>query len=290
MTHQPFGVTAEQVAFFQREGYLVLPDFASAEEVAALLARADELLRAFEPSANPSVFSTTKQTETSDEYFLRSANNVSFFLEPGALDAHGQLRVPRHLAVNKIGHALHDLDPVLGPWSRSAKVAALLRALGLARPLPMQSMYLCKPPVHGGVVVPHQDSCFLDTEPDSCHGLWVALEDAGRENGCLWAVPRSHKGGVRGRFVLDEHRKTLWSGGVPPEYPPFGEDSQSGWVPLEANAGTAVLLHGATVHASAANTSLASRHAYSVHYVDAEATWQPTNWLQRDEDFPAVAL
>jgi ectoine hydroxylase-related dioxygenase (phytanoyl-CoA dioxygenase family) len=42
-------------------------------------------------------------------------------------------------------------------------------------------------------VVPHQDSTFLYTEPRTCTGLWLALEDATINNGCLWAIPGSHK-------------------------------------------------------------------------------------------------
>lgn len=43
------------------------------------------------------------------------------------------------------------------------------------------------------VVVPHQDSTFLHTEPlGRLLGLWIALEDATLENGCLWFIPGSH--------------------------------------------------------------------------------------------------
>lgn len=45
----------------------------------------------------------------------------------------------------------------------------------------------------GGEVVPHQDNSFLYTEPSTCTGLWLALEDAKTINGCLWAIPGSHK-------------------------------------------------------------------------------------------------
>lgn len=45
----------------------------------------------------------------------------------------------------------------------------------------------------GGEVVPHQDNSFLYTEPRSCTGLWLALEDANITNGCIWAIPGSHK-------------------------------------------------------------------------------------------------
>ena len=97
-------MSPEQAASFHEHGYLVLPGFADQATVQALLARGEHLLRGFQPEAHPSVFSTTRQTETSDEYFLASANNISFFLEEGALSQVGTLTRPKHLCVNKVGH------------------------------------------------------------------------------------------------------------------------------------------------------------------------------------------
>lgn len=54
----------------------------------------------------------------------------------------------------------------------------------------------------GGEVVPHQDNTFLYTEPTTCVGLWLALEDATKENGCLWALPASHKGELWASLVV----------------------------------------------------------------------------------------
>ena len=56
-------------------------------------------------------------------------------------------------------------------------------------------------PKIGGEVRPHQDSTFLATDPPSVVGLWWALEDATKQNGCLWALPGSHKDGVARRFL-----------------------------------------------------------------------------------------
>ena len=44
------------------------------------------------------------------------------------------------------------------------------------------------------VVVPHQDGTFLFNEPLKIMGVWIALEDATIENGCLWFIPGSHTG------------------------------------------------------------------------------------------------
>lgn len=43
--------------------------------------------------------------------------------------------------------------------------------------------------------MPHQDNSFVYTDPPSCTGLWMALEDSTTVNGCLWAIPGSHKSG-----------------------------------------------------------------------------------------------
>lgn len=44
------------------------------------------------------------QTKTSNDYFSESANNVSFFFEENAFNEEGQLRQPKALSINKMGH------------------------------------------------------------------------------------------------------------------------------------------------------------------------------------------
>jgi phytanoyl-CoA hydroxylase len=88
-----------------------------------------------------------------DAYFLDSASEINFFFEEKAFNEQGQLQTPKALAVNKIGHAMHDLDPVFSAFTRSQPVAAVVRSLGFQRPLPVQSMYIFKQPSIGGEVV-----------------------------------------------------------------------------------------------------------------------------------------
>lgn len=47
-----------------------------------------------------------------DNYFLDSASQINFFFEEKAFDESGKLQQPKELSINKIGHAMHDLDPV----------------------------------------------------------------------------------------------------------------------------------------------------------------------------------
>ncbi len=44
------------------------------------------------------------QASKTDQYFLDSASNVSFFFEEEAFDAGGGLRQAKALSINKIGH------------------------------------------------------------------------------------------------------------------------------------------------------------------------------------------
>jgi len=191
-------IALEQAAeSFRRDGYVVLRGFASPEECQGMLSCMARLIDKWEPGAEKkmSVFRTDSAQESaqgSDDYFLSSADKVRFFLEPGAADdATGALRpgVAKATALNKVGHALHELVPAFRDYAHSAKVQRLVGALGLRAPDLVQSMYIFKQPRIGAPVTPHQDSCFLKTEPLSCVGLWLALEPANESNGTSTLAP-----------------------------------------------------------------------------------------------------
>jgi phytanoyl-CoA hydroxylase len=274
------GANMSRADDFERQGYLVLPGFAPAAACDALKARAEELVAAFQPET-VSIFTTHEQTRTSDEYFLSSGDKVRFFFEENAFKPDGSLRQDKALSINKIGHALHDLDPLFHQFSRVPALAALASELGLKQPLLLQSMYIFKQPHIGGEVNSHQDSTFLYTEPLTCLGFWFALEDATVENGCLWALPGGHKERLRKRFLRAPGGGTTFQVLDPTPMP------EQGFVPLEVKKGTLVVLHGQLPHKSGANTSPKSRHAYSVHCIDATARYPRDNWLQRAPDMPA---
>ncbi|HEX7839401.1 MAG TPA: phytanoyl-CoA dioxygenase family protein [Kofleriaceae bacterium] len=263
---------------YERDGFLILPRFVDPAACDALIARAAELVRGFRPE-RLSIFSTRDQTRVSDDYFLGSGDQIRFFLEEGAVGPDGSLARPVTRSINKIGHALHDLDPVFSRFSRSPRLAELVAMLGVARPLLLQSMYIFKQPFIGGEVAAHQDHTFLWTDPPSALGLWFALEDATVDNGCLWALPGGHREPPRKRF----HRAP---GGTAFEILDDRELPQGGMIPLEAPRGTCIVLHGLLPHRSGPNRSPLSRQAYTLHVIDARAHYRSDNWLQRGPDLP----
>jgi phytanoyl-CoA hydroxylase len=273
-------LTRAQMQRFEKDGYLVLRDFVEAETCDRLRERAEQLVRDFDPRGIVSIFSTREQTRTSDDYFLDSGDKIRFFFEENAFNDNGSLRQTKEHSINKIGHALHDLDSVFDKFSRRADIHSLVRELGFRDPLLLQSMYIFKQPNIGGEVTCHQDGTFLFTEPLRVLGLWFALEDATIENGCLWAIPGGHKAGLKSRFLRADGGGTR-----------FETFDESAWpeeklVPLEVEKGTLIVLHPLSPHLSRENGSSKSRHAYTLHIIDSSARYPKENWLQRSAEMP----
>ena len=252
-------------------------------------------------------------------------------------------------ALNKVGHALHlpshmrggeqfdgepleqvngsptnDDDDKQNPFYRyctSGKLRSLLgQELGSScwrDPVVPQSMYIFKQAIRGGAVQAHQDSTFLFTTPyQSCGGLWLALDDATIDNGCLWVRPMSHREPLRRQYVRNpdyfEHEYNNATASNEQHSPPpklimkdlqqqqQQHDNEStmspmdletvtphdllrlGWLPLECQAGDLLIFYGTLDHLSLPNTSpTAPRRTFQLHIVEGcGVTWSPSNWLQ----------
>ncbi|MBT9489251.1 MAG: phytanoyl-CoA dioxygenase family protein [Rubrivivax sp.] len=273
-------LTPDQIRHCHDQGFLVLPGFHDAATLAAVRDRSLAIVDAFDAEGETAVFSSRERALTSDAALIASGSGVHCFFETEAFGADGRLNRDKQLAVNKIGHAMHDLDPVFHRFFRDPRGAAICAGLGLQRPLLWQSQVIFKPPGIGGEVRWHQDASFFDTTPQTVTTFWYALEDATRDNGCLWVQPGGHRGPLRERFVRDGDRLQMEALDDTP-WPTTADG-----VPLEVPAGTLVVFHGLLPHGSAANRSAVSRLACTLHVTDGAAAYSPRNWLQRTDTLP----
>jgi len=136
----------------------------------------------------------------------------------------------------------------------------------------MQSMLFIKSEGKPGQAW-HQDEYFIPTRDRSLTAVWIALDDATVENGCLWVLPGSHRRGV----LYPTHPQTdpRFDCTVEAYEFPYGDDEA---VPVEIPAGTALIFNGYLLHRSLENSG---RHGYrralANHYMSAESLlpWRP---------------
>ncbi|XP_051892858.1 phytanoyl-CoA dioxygenase domain-containing protein 1 isoform X2 [Pristis pectinata] len=228
------------------------------------------------------------KAQGSTDYFLTSGDKIRFFFESGVFDSKGDFLKPKEKSLNKIGHALHALEPAFKNLTYSLKVQKVAQKLGLQEPVIVQSMYIFKQPRIGGEVTPHQDATFLYTEPPgNVIGFWIALEDATEENSCLWFIPGSHRAPITRRMVRSPK-------GEFPLIKFIGQESNypdNEFISVPVKKGGLILIHGQVVHKSSLNMSDKSRHAYTFHIMESRGThWSEENWLQPTPELPFPLL
>lgn len=122
----------------------------------------------------------------------------------------------------------------------------------------MQDMALLKPPGGGREKPWHQDNAYFTLEPGTpIVGVWIALDEATAENGCMHILPGTHREGPVVHFLrrdwqvcddeVDRNRDTM--------------------IPLEP--GGALFFHGLLQHGTPANRTSRRRRAVQLHYVPA---------------------
>lgn len=261
---------------YQQQGYIVLNELFSLAQVQLLQSAALAIVDDFDPASTRSVFSTKHDEKTSrDDYFLSSDDKIRCFFEEEAFSSAGELQQSKHLSINKIGHALHSLNPVFNHFCQSNVIASLAEDLGVIKPEIRQSMYIFKQPKIGGVIRWHQDATYFYTSPQSVVTFWLAIEDATIQNGCLQIDKRGANFPLKEQFKRYENDTTELAMLETIEWPANGRA-----LPLEVKAGSLIAFNGVLPHFSDANRSNKSRHAFTLHITSSQAQYSKHNWLR----------
>ncbi|MDU0355817.1 phytanoyl-CoA dioxygenase family protein [Paraglaciecola aquimarina] len=268
-------LSAAQLNIYQEQGYIVLPELFTVQEMDKLRTAANEIVDDFDPESTRSVFSTKDHSKTKDDYFLSSGDKVRCFFEENAFDQNGNLSQEKSLSINKIGHALHTKNPVFKEFSHDQRIKSIALALGLVKPQIHQSMYIFKQPRIGGVIRWHQDATYFFTKPISVITYWFAVEDATIKNGCLQVQNGGEPIPLKEQFCRypDDSTELKCLHNLPW---PKDEDAKA----LEVKKGSLVVFNGLLPHFSAPNLSDTSRHAFTLHVTCSNTAYAKENWLQ----------
>lgn len=170
----------------------------------------------------------------------------------------------RELGVFKLHHP-HELFPFFEELGKQYPgLEAVCDLLGEDVDMIAQQVIM-KPPFHGQWQPYHQDGHYFGFKPSAGCGVWIALDEARVENGCLWVVPGSHK------FDLLEHEKPDVEDINRAFLEAQGFDKDAG-IPVELKPGSAVIFHNKLLHMSGPNASPHSRRCVVAHF--ANAHWE----------------
>ncbi|HEY8454126.1 MAG TPA: phytanoyl-CoA dioxygenase family protein [Actinopolymorphaceae bacterium] len=150
-------------------------------------------------------------------------------------------------------------DARLDALARHPAILVVVETLLGGTPQLFQEMALIKPPGGGREKPWHQDNAFFHLVPGTpIVGVWIALDDATLENGCMRVVPGSHREGPRRHAFLRDLQ--LCDGDVPIE--------RGVAVPLPS--GGLMFFDGLLLHGTPANRTTTRRRALQFHYTVAD--------------------
>lgn len=238
-------LTADQVEAYRRDGFIIVENVLSADEVKALRDVTDEFVQ-----------KAKGVTEHTDVYDLEPSHTpedprVRRIKTPHAQHAvyDGVMRHPKILAI---------LQQLVNPSIRFDTSKLNMKAAG-----------------YGAAVEWHQDWAFYPHTNDDLAAVGVMMDDCAMENGPLLCIPGSHKGPI-----YDHHSDGVFCGAIDPEG--SGIDFESA-KPCVGPAGSISIHHARTIHGSALNVSNRMRRLLLFQYRAADAwpligSQQPKSW------------
>lgn len=221
-----FIINGEQVKFFNEHGYLVVPNIINEGEVKAYKKIYDAFLDGTIDSGKNRAdlgagLGDNKQTENITQIMWPSDFVPAFFSMPYHQKA---LAIAKQLMGDDIEM---DFDMLINkaPFSNT--------------PTPW-----------------HQDAAYWINMPDKrAASCWLALDDAIKDNGCMWYAPGSHVKELRPHRFAGKEGGALQCDG-----------SETEGVFIELKAGSCVLHHGGTLHYSRGNSTALNRRAFIINF------------------------
>jgi phytanoyl-CoA hydroxylase len=219
-------VSSQEIERYQHDGFLVMEDFLDAGEVQRWSQVVEEAMT--ERLARNDGLSN----ERSDDYYKKVFTQVS-----------GLTRIDA-----RVGELL--LDPAIG------KVAASLAGVDGIRLWNDQALF--KPPF-GNPTAWHFDAPYWSFTSRDAITIWIALDDATVENGCMWYLPGSQRTAGFEQVAIGSNLAGLF------DHYPHWRSLES--VPASVRAGGAVWHNGLIAHAAGANMTRGSRRAMTCAYM-----------------------
>jgi hypothetical protein len=163
-------------------------------------------------------------------------------------------------------HFPHKLSEMFRAALAHPRIVSVLTELIGLNVKCMQSMLFIKHAGKPGQAW-HQDEAFIPTRDRSLTAAWIALDDATIDNGCLWAIPGSHRQGIL--WPLRQHADPEYDS-IPQSFDfPYEESAAR---PIEVPEGAVVFFNGYLLHKSLRNRRTAGfRRALVNHYMSAES-------------------
>jgi hypothetical protein len=250
----PRPLAQDQINLYLEDGYLVIPEVLTPGEIGELKREIVEIAKGKYPSDN---------------------------FQPLATDISDDDAVSNILAI----HHPHLISPVIVKYAQHPEICGMLGQI-VAAHLPfwdgsvkcMQTMLFVKPPSFQGQAW-HQDELYIQTRDRSLTGVWIAIDDATLENGCVQVIPGSHRSGyLWPQRDHDEPEKY----DVGPKSYGFDESLA---LPVEVDSGSVIFFNGYLLHASQRNRSAGYRRAMVNHYMNA---WSILPWSNPDLPVPST--
>ncbi len=259
---------AEQVAFYEREGYLLLPDLLNDDDLAAVKVEMNAKVEQIAQDLLTNGLITDTRAQSSFQYRLAE-------LFDGLTDAH----------FLKFGRSWRDRLPGYFDLLSNPKILDAVESL-IGPEIFANPVYNTRPKVPGvaaGAVPWHQDrSYWPDANANPVITVWVALVDANAVNGCLHVIPGTHK-----TQLFTHHKESLTGTGYTEVNEEFIKTRRSVMLPVPA--GGALLFNDRCVHMSTPNRSDHVRWSVDLRYQPTDQDPMPQHgvgFLARSRQHP----